>query len=56
MEETEKEEVNDWISTPNSKRVIEPNRKGFWNYVAPMGDWRCVYRDLVGKPEGKGPL
>jgi hypothetical protein len=21
-----------------------------------MGDWRDVYRDLVGKPEGKRPL
>ena len=25
-------------------------------YVARMGDWRGVYRVLVGKPEGKRPV
>jgi len=25
-------------------------------HVARMGEWRGAYMDLVGKPEGKGPL
>jgi len=28
----------------------------FAGYVARIGERRCAYRVLIGKPEGKGPL
>ena len=49
------EEVNDLYS-PNIVRGIKSRRMRLAGHVAPMGEKRCVYRVLVGKPEGKRPL
>ena len=50
------EELNDLKSSPNIVRVIK-SRKMIWaGHVARMGEERGVYRGLVAKPEGKGPL
>jgi len=51
-----KEELNDLHSSPNIVRVIKSRRMGWAGHVALMGEERKVYRVLVGKPEGKGPL
>jgi hypothetical protein len=37
-------------------RVIKSRRMRWAGYVAHMGEGRGVYRDLVGRPEGKRPL
>jgi hypothetical protein len=37
-------------------RVIKSSRMRWAGHVARMGEGRCVYRDLVGRPEGKRPL
>ena len=37
-------------------RVIKSRRMRWAGHVARMGEDRGVYRVLVGKPEGKGPL
>jgi hypothetical protein len=50
------EELNDLYSSPNIVRVIKSRRMRWAGYVARMGEERGVYRVLVGKPEGKGPL
>ena len=47
-----KEELNDLYSSPNVVRVIEPRRIGWAGHVTSMGEWKGVYRVLVGKPEG----
>ena len=47
------EELNDVYSSPNIVRMITLRRMGWVGYVAHMGEWRGVYRVLVGKPEGK---
>jgi len=49
------EELNDLYSSPNIVRVTK-SRRGWAGHVARMGERRGVYRDLVGKPEGKRPL
>ena len=49
------EELNLYFST-NIVRVIKSRRMRWAGYVARMGERRGVYRDLVGKPEGKRPL
>ena len=36
--------------------MIKTRRKRWAEHVARMGERRSVYRDLVGKPEGKRPL
>jgi hypothetical protein len=36
--------------------VIESRRIRLVDYVVCMGESRCVYRLLVGKPEGRGQL
>jgi hypothetical protein len=47
------EELTDLHSSPNI-RVIKSRR---WaEHITRMGKRRDVYRVLVGKPEGKGPL
>ena len=42
--------------SPNIVRVIKSRRMRWTGHVAHMGEERGVYRVLVGKPEGKGPL
>jgi hypothetical protein len=49
-------ELNGLYSLPNIVRVIKPRRLRLAWHVARMGEGRCVYRVLVGKPEGKRPL
>ena len=50
------EEQNDLYFSPNIFQVIKSTRMGWVAHVAHMGKRRGVYRVLVGKPEGKGPL
>ena len=50
------EELNALYSSPNILRVIKSRRMRWAGHVARMGEEREVYRDLVGKPEGKRPL
>ena len=47
------EELNELYSSPYSIRAIKMRWAG---HVAHMGRGRCLYRVLVGKPEGKEPL
>jgi len=49
------EELNDLYSSPNIVRVIKSRRMRWSGHVMPMVAWRCIYRVLVGKPEGKRP-
>ena len=50
------EVLNDPYSSPSIVRVIKSRRMRWARHVARMGEWRGVYRVLVGKPEGKRPL
>jgi hypothetical protein len=50
------EELNDLYSSPNVVRVIKSRRMRWAGHVARMEEARCVYRDLVRKPECKRPL
>jgi transcription termination factor 2 len=50
------EELHDLYSLPSIVRVIKSRRMRWAGHVARMGEERCVYRVLVGKPEGKRPL
>jgi hypothetical protein len=43
-------------SSPNIVRVIKSRKMRWAGHVARMGEGRCVYRVLVGRPEGKRPL
>jgi len=43
------EELNDLYSLPNIVRVIKSRRVRWAGYVARMGEWRGVYRVLVGE-------
>jgi len=47
------EELNDPYSSPSSVQVIKFGRIRWVGHVAGMGESRCVYSALVGKPEGK---
>ena len=49
------EELSDLYCSPNIVWVIK-SRIRWVGHVARMGEWRDVYRVLVGKPEGKRPL
>jgi hypothetical protein len=40
-------------SSPDIIRQIKSRRMWWAGHVASMGEGRKVYRDLVGKPEGK---
>jgi len=51
-----KEELNDLYCSPNIALVIKSRRMRWAGHVARMGEDRGVYRALVGKPEGRGPL
>ena len=48
------EELNNLYSSPNILRVIK-SRMRWVGHIARMGEWRGVYRVLVGKSEGKRP-
>jgi len=50
------EELNNLYCSPNIVRVIKSRRMRWAGHVARMGERRCVFRVLVGKPEGKRPL
>jgi len=47
------EELKVLYSSPNIIRVIKLRRMRWAEHVARMGERRDVYRNLVGKPEGK---
>jgi hypothetical protein len=49
-------ELNDLYCTPNIVWVIKSRRMRWAGHVARMDEKRGVYRNLVGKPEGKRPL
>jgi hypothetical protein len=50
------DELHNLYSSPNIVRVIKSRRMRWVGNVARMGERRCVYRVLVGKPEEKRPL
>jgi hypothetical protein len=50
------DELHSPYSSPNIVRVIKAKRLRWAGHVEHMGEWRDVYRVLVGKPEGKRPL
>ena len=50
------EELNDLYPSPNIVREIKSRRMRWAGHVARMGEWKGVYRGLVGKPEGKRPF
>jgi hypothetical protein len=50
------EKLNDLYSSPTIVRVIKSRRMRWVGNVARMGEGRCVYSVLVGKPEVKRPL
>jgi hypothetical protein len=50
------DELHSMYSSPNIVRVIKSRRMRRAGHVARMGEGRGVYRVLVGRPEGKGPL
>jgi len=49
------EELN-LYSSPNIVWIIKSRRMRWVGHVTCMGERRCIYRVLVGKPEGKRPL
>jgi hypothetical protein len=50
------DKLHSLYSSPNTVRVIKARMMRWAGHVARMGEWRGVYRVLVGKPEGKRPL
>jgi hypothetical protein len=50
------EELNDLYCSFNIVLVIKSRRMRWTGHVARMGEGRGLYRVLVEKPEGKGPL
>jgi hypothetical protein len=49
-------ELHNLYTSPDIIRQIESRRMRWVGHVARMGGGRNVYRVLVGKPEGNGPL
>jgi hypothetical protein len=49
-------ELHNLCSTPDVIRQIKSRRMRWAVRVARMGEWRNVYRILVGRPEGKRPF
>jgi hypothetical protein len=56
MEKMHIDQLHNLYSSPNIVRVIKSRRMKWVGHVACMGEWRGVYRVLVGRPEGKRPL
>jgi hypothetical protein len=50
------EELNDLYTLPSVVPVIKSRRMKWAEHVARMGESKGVYRILVEKPEGKGPI
>jgi hypothetical protein len=50
------DELHSLYSSPNIVRVIKARRVRWAGHVARMEEGRCVYRVLIGRPEGKRPL
>jgi hypothetical protein len=50
------DELHSLYSSSNIVKVIKSRRMRWAGHVARMGEGRCVYRVLVGRPEGKRPL
>jgi hypothetical protein len=50
------DKLHSLYSSPNIVRVIKSRRTRWAGHVARMGEGRCIYRILVGRPEGKRPL
>jgi hypothetical protein len=50
------EELHSLYSSPNIVWVMKSRRMRWAGHVARMGEGRCVYRVLVGRPEGRRPL
>jgi len=48
--------LNDLYCSPNIVRVIKSRKMRWARHVVRVGDDRCAYRVLVGKPERKRPL
>jgi hypothetical protein len=46
------DELHGLYSSPNIVRVIKSRRVRWVGHVACMGEGRCVYRVLFGRPEG----
>jgi hypothetical protein len=49
-------ELHNLYLSPDIIRQIKSRRMRWAGHVARMGEWRNLYRVLVGKPEGKRPL
>jgi hypothetical protein len=50
------DELHSLYSSPNIVRVIKSRKMRWVGHVARRGMGRCVYRVLVGRPEGRRPL
>jgi hypothetical protein len=50
------DELHSLYSSLNIVRVTKSRRMRWTGHVARMGEGRCVYRVLVGRPEGKRQL
>jgi hypothetical protein len=50
------DEIHSLYSSPNIVRVIISRKMRWAGHVARMGEGKCVYRVLVGRPEEKRPL
>jgi hypothetical protein len=50
------DEIHSLYSSPNIVRVIKSRKMRWAGHVVRMGEGRGVYRVLVGRPGGKGPL
>jgi hypothetical protein len=50
------EELHGLYSSPGIVRMIKARRMRWEGHVARMGEVRCAYNILVGRPEGRRPL